>query len=330
MEQINSIQGNDGEGPMWGRFWDSFGAQDTHESESQLSDPLSSQLLSAHSQSHHSNGHNGAISPEPSASFSQLQGFSEITPNESASMVANNDEGRSSLSENRSHHHQQQKDNNMFSFKFTTAGGKTHRFASVYDSYEALLEAVRQKVIGEHLTHEGANSEDPTDSWLSVSYLDDEEDQVLITSDADVADAVKLARKMGQDRVKLFVHDATDNKEEEVAAAVLTEEPVTVTEEKVIEQPQVTYVPPPAIEVTEAAANKEEKKKTKRRSLKKEIVSSDGESDSEHQNSRNRKEPVTVAGIPQELILPAAIAFLGVVIVSVFALSRVGGGNHRR
>lgn len=320
MEQINSIQGNDGEGPMWGRFWDSFGAQEQHESESQLSDPLSSQLLSANSQTN--GGPTRAISPEPSASFSQLQGFSEITPNESASMVANNDDTRSSMSEDRSHGQHSQKED-MFSFKFTTAGGKTHRFASTYDSYAALLEAVRQKVIGEHLTHSGTNSDDPVDSWLTISYLDDEEDQVLITSDADVSDAVKLARKMGQDRVKLFVHDATEKEEE--PAVVIEETPVVIEEKKVEVVQQPVYVPPPAIEVSEP---KVEEKKPKKRSVKKQqiVVSSDDESDSEQTNGKNG--PISVAGIPQELILPAAIAFLGVVIVGVFAFSRVSSNNR--
>lgn len=326
MEQINSIQGNDGEGPMWGRFWDSFGAQEQHESESQLSDPLSSQLLSANSQTN-GGGPTRAISPEPSASFSQLQGFSEITPNESASMVANNDDNRSSMSEDRSHGHHSQKEN-MFSFKFTTAGGKTHRFASTYDSYAALLEAVRQKVIGEHLTHSGTSSDDPVDSWLTISYLDDEEDQVLITSDADVSDAVQLARKMGQDRVKLFVHDATATEKEEEPAIVIEETPAVVIEEKKVEvvQPPV-YVPPPAIEVTEP---KVEEKKPKKRSVKKQqivVSSDDDESDSEQTNG-GKNGPISVAGIPQELILPAAIAFLGVVIIGVFAFSRVSSNNR--
>ncbi|KAL9552318.1 hypothetical protein PS6_004535 [Mucor atramentarius] len=324
MEQINSIQGNDGEGPMWGRFWDSFGAADQHESESQLSDPLSSQLLSAHSQNSNANGNGSiarAISPEPSASFSQLQGFSEITPNESASMVANNEENRSTMSEDT---RAMGKGDDVFSFKFTSDGGKTHRFASVYNSYAALLEAVRQKVIGEHLAHLGANPDDvPVESWLSISYLDDEEDQVLITSDADVSDAVKLARKMGQDRVKLFVHDATE-KEEEVVEAPAVIEPAVVVEEKVIEPvapPVIT--PPPTIEVTEPL----HEKKSKRRSVRKEVETSDSEDEDTH-SSRRKQEGATVAGIPQELVLPAAIAFLGVVIVGVFAFSRVSS-NHR-
>lgn len=281
MEQINSIQGNDGEGPMWGRFWDSFGATEAHESESQLSDP------SQHQSSHGAR----AISPDPSASFSQLHGFSEITPNESASMVAN--ETRSTVSEQSAAN----KGEDVFSFKFTTSGGKTHRFASTYTNYATLLETVRQKVIGEHLAHLGASVEDvPVESWLSISYLDDENDQVLITSDSDVMDAVKLARKMGQDRVKLFVHDATEKEE-------------TVVEKE---------VEVPKIEVTEPTVQPE---KVKSRSVKKE--ESESEEEEPIQEKRN-----DIAGIPQELILPAAIAFLGVVIVGVFAFSRVSS-NHR-
>ncbi|KAI8977087.1 hypothetical protein BDF20DRAFT_821548, partial [Mycotypha africana] len=128
LEQINSIEGNDGEGPMWGRFWDSFGAADHQDSESQLSDPLSSQLnhTATANASHLTANGNGlqphrAISPEPSVSLSHLQGFSEITPNESASMVANQDDP-STLSEERNNRTSPSVTSNtdLFSFKFTS------------------------------------------------------------------------------------------------------------------------------------------------------------------------------------------------------------------
>ncbi|KAI8887788.1 CBS-domain-containing protein [Backusella circina FSU 941] len=280
LEQINSIQGGDGEGPMWSRFWDSFGSTDQHESESQLSDPLSSQMLSTHS----GRDLGRAISPEPSASFSQLQGFSEITPNESASMV-NNEESRSLSS---SHNHHPEPKENMFSFKFTTASGKTHRIASSVDSYSQLVDSVCQKVIGEHMAH--VDAEDvPVDSWLSISYLDDEEDQVLITSDADVSDAVSLARKMGQSRVKLFVHDSTERVPE--VPDVVVEPPVEAPKPVVVEKEEVVAPKPRARKQVE-------------------------------------EKPPAEPGFPQELILPAAIAFLGVVIIGVFAFSRVSP-QHR-
>lgn len=265
---------------MWGRFWDSFGATDHHESESQLSDPIIP--------------NNRAISPDPSASFSQLQGFSEITPNESASMVANNDETRSSMSEDLK---SSTKGDDVFAFKFSTGRGKTHRFASAINNYAVLLETVRQKVLGEHLAHLGTNAEDlPVESWLSISYLDDENDKVLMTSDADVMDAVKLARKMGQDRVKLFVHDTTDKEDGEVESK--SETTVIAPSPTVVEQ------------------------KIRKRGLKKEIVVSEDEDEAE------KNDGGSIAGIPQELILPAAIAFLGVVIVGVFAFSRVSSNQR--
>ncbi|KAI9476516.1 MAG: hypothetical protein EXX96DRAFT_301207 [Benjaminiella poitrasii] len=317
LEQINSIQGNDGEGPMWGRFWDSFGAAEHHESESQLSDPLSSQ--NGNNNNSNNNMINRAISPEPSTSFSQLQGFSEITPNESASMVANNDDTRSSISED-FRVASSKREEDMFSFKFTTSKGKTHRFASVYHSYPALLESVRQKVMGEHLMNVSDSVEDsqlPVDSWLSISYLDDENDQVLITSDADVLDAVKLARKMGQDRVKLFVYDKAENKGNEMEAieeSVITAQSIGKNHNSSSSKP-VT----PTIEITESVNADFKKRNTKKKAV---------EEEDSNRRKRGTEAANTVAGIPQELVLPAAIAFLGVVIIGVFAFSRVNS-NHR-
>lgn len=252
---------------MWSRFWDSFGA----ESESQASDPLS-----AHMQPSALN----AISPEPSASLSQLQGFSEITPNESASMVANNDDANSILS---SHHmsrqHSRASHDNSFAFKFTSFGGKTHRFNSPCNNYAKLLETVRQKVISEH--HAPANAIDNESEWLSISYLDDENDEVLITSDADVLDAVQLARKSGHDRVKLIIQDTTI--------------------------PPRTEAPPPRTETASPPlTNGRTTPRAKRHRPKKiEEVEDD--------------EPV----FSQEIMLPAAIAFLGVVILGVFVYTRM-------
>ncbi|KAI9497635.1 hypothetical protein BDB00DRAFT_756393, partial [Zychaea mexicana] len=115
LEQIHSIQGNDGEGPMWSRFWDSFGATEMGESESQSSDPHSS----PHQSGHLAPSAMNAISPEPSASLSQLQGFPEITPNESASMVAHNEDSLSHVS-SRQHSRSINHDDGTFAFKFTS------------------------------------------------------------------------------------------------------------------------------------------------------------------------------------------------------------------
>ncbi|KAI8977088.1 hypothetical protein BDF20DRAFT_794149, partial [Mycotypha africana] len=122
-------------------------------------------------------------------------------------------------------------------------------------------------------------------------YLDDENDKVLMTCDADVMDAVKLARKMGQDRVKLFVQDAYDKaKEEEVQLTTIAS---AVEEIPIIRKEQQTPL----------------------------------QNTDEVEEESFAKGNATVTGIPQELVLPAAITFLGVVILGVFAFSRVGSNR---
>ncbi|OAD69095.1 hypothetical protein PHYBLDRAFT_22406 [Phycomyces blakesleeanus NRRL 1555(-)] len=299
LEQINSIQGADGEGPMWSRFWDSFGATEHAENESQLSDPTSHH--------HHlpaSQHPMEAISPEPSISFSQLHGFPEISPNESASMVAHNEDNRSA---NSSHNTRPTKTSGnggdgSFAFKFTTKGGKTHRIAST-PKHSQLLELVRQKVLSEHVPS-AAEGE-----WLSISYLDDEDDEVLITSDADVQDAVRLARKLGQDRVKLFAHDST-------SVTAHTAEPPA---------PVISLSPPSDVSSKTMRQEDDDTSSMTSRSTRKR---SSKRKSSRRNESEEPEEYESNTGFPQELILPASIAFLGVVILGVFAFSRVSP-KHR-
>lgn len=290
---------------MWSRFWDSFGANETAESESQSSDPLSSHHYSSHprSQLH-------AISPEPSASLSQLQGFPEITPNESASMVANNEDALSNVSSQRlsRQHPHRYADDGTFAFKFTTDSGKTHRFTGAC-SYTQLVETVRAKVADEHTDDDGSD-------WLTVSYLDDENDQVLITSDNDVVDAVQLARKTGQDRVKLFVHDKTRAAGLAAASTTATATPPATPSSPLPPRVATPDIPPASPSMRSDSSHRR-RHASKRRSR---LIDSDDESEIGPNQAGS--------GLPQELMLPAAIAFLGVVILGVFAYSRVNP-RHR-
>lgn len=295
---------------MWSRFWDSFGANEA-ESESQSSDP------SVNHSGNHSRSPVHGISPEPSGSFSQLQGFPEITPNESASMVNHED----TLSATSSHQtppsritQKEPVDDDTFAFKFTSTGGKTHRFTSPINSYSQLIETVRQKVINEHVATEA----DDSTEWLSISYLDDENDKVLISSDMDVKDAVQLARKLGNDRVKLFVHDLTQPEERstpQVETAAAVDISSTQFDNSGASTPTTVPAPPSKHETDRNIRSKRSNKRNSRR------MASDSESDDEHY-----REPSSA--FPQEIMLPAAIAFLGVVILGVFAYSRVSP-KHR-
>lgn len=260
------MEGKEGEGPMWGRFWDSFGAVDHAESSSQLSDTSSHQR----SRSHLSN----TISPQPSTSLSQLKSYSDISPNESASMVNQS----SSIMEATS---------DKFTFKFTSAGHKTHRVVCK-PVFSDLLEAVRVKLLPEHGDDVGE------EEWLSMSYVDDEQDKVLISSDSDVVDAVQLALKLEQSNVKLIVHD------QQLAAAT-------------------TVVPP-----------------TSTAPLKLEMIDAEDETDvhvvsaqpkASKPKSIKKSAPAPPAA-KNNLLLPAAIGFLGVVIAGVFVFSKVQKDKH--
>lgn len=253
---------------MWGRFWDSFSAVDPMESSSQISDS------SSHMNSRSMISHN--ISPQPSTSLSQLKSYSDISPNESASMVNYNNDQASSVMD---------QGPDIFTFKFTSAGQKTHRVVCK-PAFNELLECVRVKLIPEHGDDVG------DEEWLSMSYLDDEEDQVLMSCDADVSDSVHLARKVGQTRVRLIVQDQKTplQQAEFISPSEITTTATTPT--AILTIPSVISTPTPL---------------PKEKSVPK-----------KKQNTKKALPPKE-----HSLLLPAAIGFLGVVIVGVFAYSRI-------
>lgn len=357
-------------------------AGDNTETESAISDSLSQ---AANSQMFPS-----PASPHPDRTLSphshhhspySHSGYPEITPGDSASM-ANGDDMRSTVSS-----HVQ----GTFSFKFTY-GGKTHRFRCEDSNYTALRDIVRQKIMSDHLAlsqsyvkvgDETSNNDDGDDSWLSISYLDDEDDKVLLASDADMEDAVHLARKLGQDRVRLFVQDSmapqqTNNDTQ--PSSMTTTQPHPEDTHVPLGQPTISVAPPPTPPTTtldDAAATtshpqpdtttrdesnhnvgkKHRRMKRRQRQHDESDVTtsssdtsdasesgsdmSDYDSDVRYssgsgsrrrrhrrqQQQRRAKHKRDGAAqfdlpIPQEMLLPAAITFLGVVILGVFAITK--------
>ena len=109
------------------------------------------------------------------------------------------------------------------------------------------------------------------------------------------ADAVKVARNSGVDRVVLYLHGGSSwsIRKEEVPAAV-----------------EVKTAPPaesPAVEVVPESVPAEEPKLTKADGRPQGIPASTDE----------------VFGIPRDMILPASIGALAVVIIAVFTISRL-------
>ncbi|KAI9321595.1 hypothetical protein BX666DRAFT_1903855 [Dichotomocladium elegans] len=351
LDQINSIEGNDGDG---NKFWSSMMGGDHVDNDSVISDSLS--------QAANSHMFQPPVSPLPDlspsvhSSYTGQNPFLEVTPAENTS-VTNGEDTRSTVS---SH------SNGTFAFKFNY-GNKTHRFRCEYNSYATLRETVRQKIIAEHLSlsqsyvkvSDGTEEEDQqaegsrsdNDSWLQISYLDDENDEVLMTSDTDLQDAVDLARKQGQDRVRLFVHDEIAEQQKAAAEAAAAQAAAeTAAKSSVKEEGTVglSTMEVPASRPTIAAVEQDievREIRRRRRSKHRDSVSNTDDSDSQssvsdeevrpksrQQRHRHKRDAAAEFNlpIPQEMLLPAAITFLGVVILGVFAITKITGSPDRR
>ena len=270
---------------MWGRFFDSIGGHDETESA-------------------YSGSHMPADAPNSSFSLSQLQQspHSEVHPNDSASAA----DDASALG------YGGHKvvgtipsitglavpvDDGTYVFKFRTPSGNTHRFQARKDDIGNLRDIASGKLTTDPFFTEfkPINADDPVPDPLDfkLAYTDADGDAVLMTSDSDVTDAVKIARNAGVDRVVLIVQggrgwaDVGAGKSEEkpaVAAAPVAQKEFKEVENSEAILPYTVQSPPP---VPEHGSLTEE-----------------------------------VFGIPRDLLLPASIGALAVVIVGIFTVSR--------
>ena len=274
-------------GPMWGRFFDSIGGHDDAES--------------AYSGSHMRTDPNNA-----SLSLSHLQQspHSEVHPNDSASVaddtsalgfaghkVAGNVPSITGPAV--------PVDDGTYVFKFRTPSGNTHRFQARKDNIENLRDIVAGKLTADSFftDFKPTNADDPVPDPLDfqLAYTDADGDTVLITSDTDVADAVKIARNAGVDRVVLSMQggrgwaEAGAGKSESKAAVAAT------------------------------AAQNEIKEVEKSETVP-------------HEGNQSNPLPPThpspsqadeIFGVPRDLLLPASIGALAVVIIGVFTISRL-------
>lgn len=276
-------------GPMWGRFFDSIGGHDDTESIVSGSHvPTDGHSVSAHNLSR--------LHQSP---------YPEVHPNDSASVVDDDHESVLDAYPRKKGGHTIPSitgatsavavDDGTYVFKFRTPSGRTHRFQARHDSAETIREIVSGKLTTDPFftSYDGEPDEKPEPTDFTLSYTDADGDTVLITSDSDIADAVKIARTAGSDRVVLFIQggkhweDASANKSETKPAEVITPPKEEV---KADEKPEATPEPPvaaspPPIHVP----------------LEQELV----------------------FGIPKDLLLPASIGALTVVILSVFTISRL-------
>ncbi|KAF9229653.1 CBS-domain-containing protein [Gyrodon lividus] len=276
-------------GPMWGRFFDSIGGhEDTESVVSGSPVPTDGHSMSAHNLSRF-----------------QRSPHSEVHPNDSASVVDEEHESVLDAYPRKKGGHDIPSitgaassvpvDDGTYVFKFRTPSGRTHRFQARHDSVETLREIVGGKLATDPFftSYDGAPDQRPEPTDFLLSYTDADADTVLITSDSDIADAVKIARAAGSDRVVLFIQsgkhwdeagaDKSEAKAAEAAAAAkeevkAVEQTEAAPEPAMVVPPAKVHIPPPQ---------------------------------------------ELVMGIPKDLLLPASIGALAIVILSVFTISRL-------
>ncbi len=292
---------NDNEGgPMWGRFFDSIGQEEDG--------------------SVMSGSHRHATDLHSFPSVNDIRSpHSDVHPNDSASVVDDHDDHVSIISglphDQRGGHSVAAPvpvDDGTYVFKFRTPSGRTHRFQARQDNIEHLREIVSGKLATDPFFTDakdvsGDTLPDPMDFVLS--YTDTDGDTVLMTSDHDVTDAVKIARGAGTDRVVLFIQggkgwdEAGAGKSEAKAAAATAAAQQEAKEVEKAEAAAAAAVTPVAIPVPPVAP-----------------AGPRGPSPSASHEE--------VFGIPKDLLLPASIGALAVAIIAVFTISRMTSNNY--
>lgn len=276
------MQTNESEGPAWNKFWLSM----DNESDSMVSGGLSQQPGTPR---------RSLLSPD--LTRSRTDRGDSVVPNDSASH--HGDEAPSDILEPRP---VVKDDDSPFPLKFKAPSGRVHRLqiapsagiAELVSNVSSKLGSEVEAVGGEAVIENGRLSH----TGYALSYLDNEGDTVSITTDQDLSEAVRLARRNHREKVDLFVHDP----EKPPVIAIESQPPVA---SKAASPPESTAV----AREDEPVSNGEHTTDFKK------IGQSLIQPSSDQQ---------LIAGVPNELILPGAIVTLAAVIAGVFVLSRGG------
>jgi CBS domain-containing protein len=312
LEQINSMNdGSNGDegggGPMWNRFWNSFG-QTAGSTGGGGADDNESAVSGSQQPSH------AAPIPDTPGRFSAADLSSDLHPNDSASAVAHQEDAASGLGlANGYTVAPVEVDDGTYLFKFVTPSGRTHRFQARHDSFETIREIVCIKLSGDpffdapipsQLEEEGATLATPPDpNDFNLAYTDDDDDLVLMTADSDVQDSVKVVRKQGKDRVVLLLQGGRGWEE---AASKLQNGGGDKANRKKIKESMDKQLQ----SVQEEEEKEQEEGEAMKAASKKKTASS------------KTDEELLFGVLPKELALPAAVGFLGVAVLAAVALTR--------
>ncbi|KAK5130818.1 hypothetical protein LTR08_001652 [Meristemomyces frigidus] len=288
LDQINSMSTGDSEGPAWNKFWMSMDQGDT---ESMMSGEGSHRP-------HTPDTRSNMMSPEQ-GHRPGMDRLDSVLPGDSASHNGMPDMDEQSALAGA--------EDSPFTFKFKAPNGRVHRLQILASAgLTELIAVVSEKLGGEvesiggmptfedgKLGHEG----------FALSYLDNEGDTVSLTTDADLHEAISLARHARKDKVDLFVHDP-----EKPALAVTVD-------------PQPALVPPPS--PPESHIIKQRKRYEEEEEADEEATTvAERRKERKATSAQPRQQEQVVPGVPNEMLLPGALIVLGVVVVITFTLGR--------
>ncbi|EQB50019.1 hypothetical protein CGLO_10586 [Colletotrichum gloeosporioides Cg-14] len=209
LEQINTMSTADSEGPAWNKFWLS------------LDDGTESMMSGEGSHTHHTNLGSRIMSPD----LTRERIGDSVAPGDSASHVGVDSPPQSEMTGHSPIH--QSPAELPFPFKFKAPSGRVHRLQVIASQgIGAMVTNVISKLGHEVDAIGGAPDIDEgrISGGFALSYLDDEGDEVSITTDNDLLESILLARQGRREKVDLFVHDP----EKPPVGAGLTVEPIAL------------------------------------------------------------------------------------------------------
>nr|ODO01214.1 CBS and PB1 domain-containing protein [Cryptococcus depauperatus CBS 7855] len=307
LEQIESMNEDRTQesGPMWSRFFEGIHGGADDDTASVVS---GSERPDTPSRSHinQARGLSSITSPT-----------SEIMPNDSASAV---DDIASDIGHTRGPTSSVTPalpvDDGTYIFKFRTPSGRTHRFQARHDSFELLRDIIAGKLSTDPFFSALNAKEDgaihlPDPNNFTLHYTDDEGDLVTITTDSDVAHAVHIAREQKCDRVVLLVDGGKVWEETvrdlggEKAMEKLKDVEQEANQVEQEEEQMAKASADPAIEPTYGNGHVHARKWQ------------------DHGRTvRDDGQELLGGVVPKDMVLPAAIGFLGIVILGVFIIGR--------
>ena len=195
LEQVNTMNTGDSEGPAWNKFWMSMDHADT---ESMASGDGSNRPATP--------GHRSMM--ESDIARPTVERGDSVMPQDSASHRGDDTHSEGLLSPGIP---AETPEETPFPFKFKAPSGRVHRIqvvaangiAELVDNVTSKLGAELEAVGGEAIVADGRLGK----AGYALSYMDNEGDTVSITTDQDLVDAISLARQGKRDKVDLFVHD---------------------------------------------------------------------------------------------------------------------------